>query len=125
MEGNQSLEENQSIETYLHNHRGRPTNDTPVEYKSSNISSMGITDFIMSDYALKLRKYELIDKIIEKAKASGKEIDEESLRNELNSKSIEELEKALKRLENQQSKQEPSTDQQEMKTTDEGREPGE
>ena len=125
MEGNQSLEENQSIETYLHNHRGRPTNDTPVEYKSSNISSMGITDFIMSDYALKLRKYELIDKIIEKAKASGKEIDDESLRNELNSKSIEELEKALKRLENQQSKQEPSTDQQEMKTTDEGREPGE
>ena len=124
------MEGNQSIEEYLENHRGRPTGDTPVGYQSSNISSKALTDL----YALQLRGYELkdkitrnelIDKIIEKAKASGKEVDEEALRNELNSKSIEELEKALERLENQQSKQEPSTNQQETKTTNEGREPGE
>ncbi len=125
---------NQSIEEYLENHRGRPTGDTPVNYDSSNISRAGITDFEVQRYASELREYELrdkitrnelIDKIIRIAKNSGKEIDEEALRNELNSKSIEELEKALERLENQQSKQEPSTNQQETKTTDEGREPGE
>ena len=75
------MEGNQSIEEYLENHRGRPTGDTPVEYQSSNISSKALTDF----YALQLRGYELkdkitrnelIDKIIEKAKASGKEVDE-------------------------------------------------
>ena len=147
------MEGNQSIEEYLGNHRGRATGDTPVDYQSSNISNKGITDFEMRNYAFKLRKYELIDKIIriaknsgkeideeafqelmqelmidkiiEKAKDSGKEVDEEALRNELNNKSIQELNNALERLENQKSKQEPSTNQQETKTTDEGREPGE
>ena len=128
------MEGNQSIEEYLGNHRGRPTGDTPVNYDSSNISRAGITDFEVQRYASELREYELrdkitrtelINKIIRIAKNSGKEIDEEALRNELNSKSIQELNDALERLENQQSKQEPSTNQQETKTTDEGREPGE
>ena len=119
------MEGNQSIEEYLGNHRGRNTGDTPVNYDSSNISRAGITDFEVQRYASELKKYELIDKIIRIAKNSGKEIDEEALRNELNSKSIQELSNALERLENQQPKQEPSTNQQETKTTDEGREPGE
>ncbi len=119
------MEGNQSIGEYLDKHKGRTTGDTSVNYESSNISKAGITDFEVERYASELRKYELIDKIIRIAKNSGKEIDEEALRNELNSKSIQELNNVLERLENQQSKQEPSTNQQETKTTGEGREPGE
>ena len=109
---------------YLERHKGETTGDTSVDYKSSNVRA-GITNSEVERYALQLRKYELIDEIIRIAKRSGKEIDEEALRNELNSKSIQELKNALEKLENQQSKQEPSTNQQETKTTGEGREPGE
>ena len=121
------MEGNQSIEEYLENHRGRTTGDT--NYFKGNSSNFGITPIELEDNAKKLKCYELIDVIIKKAKSLGivTEENEEAYRQKLDEKSIKELEdflESIKGLEDEQQDGSASINQQETKTTDEGREPG-
>ena len=77
-----------------------------------------------------LKNRKLIDVIIKKAKSLGivTEENEEAYRQKLDEKSIKELEdflESIKGLEDEQQDGSASINQQETKTTDEGREPGE
>ena len=122
------MEENQSIEKYLDEHRGRPTGDT-IQHFFDKPLNFGINDLELEDYARKLKKYELIDLIMQKAKSLGKvtERNEEEYRQILTGKSIEDLKDFLeniKRLEEGQ-QEEPTSARQQSDIVDEGMELGE